>query len=102
MSNSATALRRWLGVFCLAVASGMLIWGQTLLQPYLEGKLFIAYWIVFVVFTCGTVGVSLLDFLAIRRELMQQIAELKARALAEIEAPAGSESPETTRDVLSR
>ena len=38
MFSSADALRRWLGMFCLAVAAGLLIWGQTILKPYLEGE----------------------------------------------------------------
>jgi hypothetical protein len=87
MLNSATALRRWLGVFCLAMASGMLIWGQTLLQPHLQGWVFLVYWLVFLVFTCATVAISLLDFFAVRRLLMEDIADLKAKALKEIETP---------------
>ncbi|HXJ59008.1 MAG TPA: hypothetical protein VNU68_20310 [Verrucomicrobiae bacterium] len=87
MSKSATALRRWLGVFCLAIASGMLIWGRTLLEPYLEGTLFLAYWFVFLVFTCGAVAISLLDFFAVRRMLLEDIATLRDRALKEIDHP---------------
>src|SRR4030095_12826865 len=87
MLNSATALRRWLGVFCLSIAFGMLIWGQTLLQPHLQGTLFLAYWFVFLLFTCATVAISLLDFFAVRRGLLEEIEDLKAQALKEIENP---------------
>jgi hypothetical protein len=85
MANSATALRRWLGTFSLAVAFAMLIWGQTLLKPYLQGHFFLPYWLLFLIFTCCSVGISLLDFFAVRRAVKEDIAELKARALTGIE-----------------
>src|SRR5262245_42319756 len=53
MPNSADALRRWLGAFCLAVAAGMLIWGQTILLPILQGVVFLIYWALCFVFTVG-------------------------------------------------
>src|SRR5213593_3608536 len=44
MQTPADALRRWLGLFCLTMAGGMLIWGQTVLKPHLEGFGFLSYW----------------------------------------------------------
>ena len=44
MPTPADALRRWLGLFCLTMAAGMLIWGQTVLKPLLEGIGFLLYW----------------------------------------------------------
>jgi len=85
MPNSATALRRWLGTFSLAVAFAMLIWGQTLLKPYLQGDLFLPYWLLFLIFTCSSVGISLLDFFAVRRAIKDDIAVLKAKALGGID-----------------
>ena len=63
----------------------MLIWGQTLLEPHLQGRWFLAYWFVFLAFTCGTVAISLLDFFAVRRHLLHEIAKLRAKAMKEIE-----------------
>src|SRR5881394_37667 len=83
MLNSATALRRWMGAFCLAVASGMLIWGNTLLQPYLAGNWFLVYWLVFLVFTSGAIGIGLLDFFALRHSLKMEQKEMLSRVLAE-------------------
>ena len=97
MPNSATALRRWLGAFCLATASGMLIWGQTVLEPHLQGTLFLAYWFVFLVFTCGAVAISLLDFFSVRRLLVDEIATLRAQALKEIDSSHKHSRNGTTR-----
>jgi hypothetical protein len=83
MHNSATALRRWLGAFCLAVASGLLIWGQTVLEPHLHGVGFLIYWLVFLGFTCGAIGIGLLDFFAVRQELKAEREQLMASVLAE-------------------
>ena len=44
MLNSADARRRWFGVFFLILAVGMLIWGQTVLEPHLKGVVYLIYW----------------------------------------------------------
>jgi len=38
MGNSSDAMRRWLGAFSLAVAFGLLVWGETILKPFFEGN----------------------------------------------------------------
>ena len=38
MANSTDSLRRWVALFCLTVSFGMLVWGETLLERYLEGR----------------------------------------------------------------
>jgi hypothetical protein len=42
--DSADALRRWLGAFCRTVAAGMLIWGQTVVKPDLQGLCILIFW----------------------------------------------------------
>ena len=83
--DSADALRRWLGLFCLTVAAGMLIWGQTLLKPLLQGWFFIFYWGVCFVFTFGAIIIALLDIRALRRRTRREQQELLERTLSEVE-----------------
>jgi len=97
MSNSAEALRRWLGLFCLAMAAGMLIWGQTILQPYLDGIGFVLYWGLCFVFTISAILIALIDVRAVRQRVKNEHAELVARTLQEIESQKdnGDETPKT-------
>jgi hypothetical protein len=85
MPNSADALRRWLGAFCLAVAAGMLIWGQTILAPYVKGLGFIIYWGLCFVFTIGAIFIALLDVRAVRQRVRNEQADLIQRTIEEIE-----------------
>ncbi len=85
MPNSADALRRWLGAFCLAVAAGLLIWGQTILVPYLHGVVFLLYWLACFLFTIAAICIALLDVRAVRRRSKSERAELLRRTLEEIE-----------------
>jgi hypothetical protein len=66
---------------CLAVAFGMLIWGRTVLEPYLQGNGLLIYWLIFLTFTCSAVALGLLDFFALRRFLKAEQSRLAARAL---------------------
>ena len=86
MSNSSDALRRWLGTFFLIVAVGLLIWGQTVLQPVLTGFRFIAYWTTCFGFTLLAILAALLDVHAMRRRAREAQRELARRTLALIEA----------------
>ena len=85
MANSADALRRWLGSFCLAVAAGMLIWGQTVLKPHLDGLLFLFYWFVCFLFTFAAIIIALLDVRAVRRRTRAEQQELIQRTLQEVD-----------------
>lgn len=82
MANSTDALRRWTALFCLAVSFGMLIWGQTLLKPHLEGPLYFIYWTIFFAFTSLTVLIGILDAWIVKRrsklahrELVRKLTE---------------------------
>ena len=85
MPNSAEALRRWWGAFCLAVAAGMLIWGQTVLVPYLKGLIFIIYWFICFLFTIAAILVALIDLRAIRQRVRNEHTELIEKTLREID-----------------
>ena len=69
MSNPADARRRWFGLFFLFIALGLLIWGQTILKPYLDGLWFILYWLACFAFTILALLTALLDFWIMRRRM---------------------------------
>ncbi len=86
MDNTAEALRRWWGAFCLAMAAGMLIWGQTVLKPVLAGGWFLCYWIFCLGFTLGAIVIALVDVRAVRRRVKAEHRELLQRAIDELAA----------------
>jgi membrane protein implicated in regulation of membrane protease activity len=90
MPTSADALRRWLGLCFLALAFGLLVWGQTVLRDKLKGMPFLLYWMVCFLFTMAAVVTALLDLRATRRRARQEHEELIQRTLNEIE----SETPQ--------
>ena len=94
MSNSADALRRWLGLFCLAIAAGMLIWGQTILKPLLDGIGYLIYWFICFLFTIAAIGIALIDMRVVRQRTRQEQMELVRKTLAEMEAKAEREKKE--------
>ena len=93
MPTPADALRRWLGLFCLAMAGGMLIWGQTVLKPHLEGLWFLIYWAVCFLFTFGAIGIALLDMRAVRQRVRAEQESLIRETLANLEG-----ADESSRD----
>jgi hypothetical protein len=84
MNNPAVARRRWFGLLFLILATGMLIWGQTVLQPHLRGLGFLAYWLVCLGMTGMAMVVALLDVWAMRRRLRRQQHELLRRTLEDL------------------
>ena len=85
MGDSADAMRRWLGAFCLAVAFATLVWGETILKPLLHGALFLIYWIICFLFTCSAIVIALLDVRAVRRRVRAEQRELIERTLEDLE-----------------
>jgi hypothetical protein len=87
MPNSADALRRWLGLFFLALAFGLLIWGHTVLRTKLETdpKLFVIYWGACFLFVFAAIVTALLDIRATRRRAHEEQQHLLKRTIDEIE-----------------
>lgn len=85
MPSSADALRRWLGLFFLAIAFGMLIWGRTVLANTLRGAGFLIYWAFCFLFTFAAIVTALLDIRATRKRARTEQAELLRKTLDEIE-----------------
>jgi hypothetical protein len=91
MSHPGVARRRWFGVLFLILAAGMLIWGQTILRPYLHGGVFVVYWLVCLVLTGLAMVVALLDARATRLRVRSQQQELLRRAIEDV--PAAPKDP---------
>ncbi len=65
--NTAQAWRRWFGLAFLAFAFGMLVWGQTVLKPKLDGVGYIVYWTGCFFFTFLALITALIDIWCVRR-----------------------------------
>ena len=87
MPNSADALRRWFGLLFLALAFGMLIWGQFVLRKELEQRpvLFVFYWSGCFLLTFAAIVTALLDLRATRKRARQEQDKLVQRTLQEID-----------------
>jgi hypothetical protein len=85
-ANPADVRRRWFGVFFLLIAAGMLIWGQTILKPYLVGIGFVVYWLACMAFTGLALLTALLDIWAVRRRTREQHQDLLQRIFDEGES----------------
>ncbi|HWN96398.1 MAG TPA: hypothetical protein VNT99_15315 [Methylomirabilota bacterium] len=96
MPNSADALRRWYGLLFLALAFGMLIWGQTVLRTRLEQhlKLFVVYWSGCFLVTFAAIVTALLDVRATRKRARLEQEKLVQRTLSEIDAESREKSEE--------
>ncbi len=92
MAQPADARRRWLGLFCLTMAAGMLTWGLIVLGSHLQGYWFLVYWAVCFLFTIAALFIALLDMRAVRRRMRREQQDLLHSTLAEIGKP-GEESP---------
>ena len=71
-------------MFCLAVASGMLIWGHTILESHLKGPGFLVYWMVCFLFTIASIVIALWDVHVMLRNIRKERLDLFRRALKDI------------------
>jgi hypothetical protein len=82
--------RRWLGVLFLAIAAGLLIWGQTVFLGHLAGWAGTAYHSICLLFTFMAVLAGLSDFWRIRRRMRSRRRDLARRMLDAARQAAGS------------
>jgi hypothetical protein len=89
-------MRRWFGLLFLALAFGMLIWGQTVLRARLEQhpKLFVFYWGGCFLVTFAAIFTALLDMRATRRRAREEHEKLIERTLEDIDRDAQDKSDE--------
>ncbi len=85
MLTAADARRRSLGLFFLLLAIVMVIWGETLLKPYLKQLGYVLYWLACIFCLMVAVGTALLDLWVMRHRNRRQQEELCQRTLMEIE-----------------
>ena len=78
-------MRRWLGLLFLALAFGMLIWGQIVLRDRLSKIGFCIYWSICFLFTLAAIVTALLDVRATRKHAQNEHNELVRRTLEELE-----------------
>jgi membrane protein implicated in regulation of membrane protease activity len=86
MLEAADARRRWRGMLCLTLAAGLLVWGQTILEPVLQGVGFLVYWLVCLLFTLAAIVIALLDIRVMRRRVREQHRHLLQQVLDELES----------------
>jgi len=78
------ARRRWWGLFCLTLASGLVVWGQTVLRDSLVGWWFIAYWCICFILTSLAILIAILDVRAVRQRLRRQHLDLLERTFRDV------------------
>lgn len=83
--NNAQAWRRWFGVIFLALAFAMLVWGQTVLKPKLEGVGYVVYWTGCFLFTFLALMTALVDIWCVRRKQRNERRMLLKKAFTELE-----------------
>lgn len=85
MLEGVDVRRRWRGMLCLTVAAGLLVWGQTVLEPVLQGVSYVLYWLVCFGLTLAAILIALLDIRATRRRVRREHQHLLQRVLEELE-----------------
>jgi hypothetical protein len=101
MADPVDARRRWWGLFCLTLAAGLVVWGQTVLRDRLVGWGFILYWVICLAFTTLAVLIALLDVQAVRRRLRRQHLDLVERTMHDVDrlpAPPPAKPNEKTEE----
>ena len=89
-------------MFCLAVASGMLVWGRTILESHLHGLRFLIYWLVCFLFTFASIVIALLDVNAMLRNIRKERVELFRRALKDIKRGVPARGAEEQEEGVER
>ena len=96
--HAGDARRRWLGLFCLAIAGGMLIWGIVVFGTALRGVGFLLYWAVCFAFTLCAIFIALIDMRAMRRRIREEQDDLIRMTIDEIHASKPKQETDSTRE----
>ena len=86
-------------MFCLAVASGMLIWGRTILEPHLQGLGFLIYWVGCFLFVIASIVIALLDVHVMLRNIRTERLGLFRRALKDIKRGVAARGAEEQEEI---
>lgn len=76
--------RPWFGLMFLVLATGMLLWGLTVLESRLAGKTFIVYWTLCFLFAGLALILSLIEARKMRERYRRQERELMEKTLRDI------------------
>lgn len=82
--NATESLRRWMSVSSLALAFGMLIWGQMVFAKYLSGLLFDVYWGACFALSAISVVTSLIEVRLLLQEVRRQQIALYRSAVRDV------------------
>ena len=85
MLTPADVRRRSFGLLFLLLAVTLLVWGQTLLKPHLDGVAFVFYWLGCLLTVFITIGIAVWDMCVVSRRWLLRRRELRKRTLMEIE-----------------
>lgn len=100
MLGPADSRRRWFGLFYLLVAGGLLVWGQTILEPHLgKGLGFILYWLTCFLFTALAILTALLDLWIVRTRARVEKKRLLRQSGIE---PQPTAKDRETHDIVKR
>jgi hypothetical protein len=80
MNDESQKRRRRIGAAFLGLAVLLVVAGQTLLNPWLIGLTFVAYWVFCLFCIAAAMFVALLDFRSIARDIQQEHANLLRHA----------------------
>lgn len=86
-------------MFCLAVASGMLIWGHTILESHLKNLGFLIYWTVCFLFTIASIVIALLDVHAMLRNIRNERVALFRRAMKDVKRGVAARGAEEQEEI---
>lgn len=86
----------------LALAFGMLVWGQTVLKSRLEGVAYLVYWTICFLLTFLAMFTALLDIMLVRRKSRRDRRDLLQKTIVDLQTIAeedepGKEPGQTTR-----
>jgi hypothetical protein len=94
MNDESQKRRRRIGAAFLGLAVLLVVAGQTLLNPWLTGLTFVAYWVFCLFCIAAAMFVALLDFRSIAKDAQQEHAALLRRAF---NPGSVSQNPKTAR-----
>lgn len=84
MNNASESLRRWMSVFCLALAFGMLIWGQMVFGKHLSGVFSEVYWGLCFTLSAISVITSFIEIRLLLQEVRRQQVALIRNAMRDV------------------
>lgn len=87
--------RRWFGLFFLLLAIGMLVWGQTILKPHLQGWIYLLYWLTCFGLTLLAMLTAMLDMWIVKLRQRRSEHEAARETLnTSADRPAGTDKNE--------